>query len=350
MDIISLNYTDLRFKTAEKIKKYLALSDNNRITIGLFDSGRFYVFGNPKEEKGLIYDIGSVSKTITAHLILKLFEEEKLDINCTVDKYLDLKKGRYPTVYQLLTHTAGYHHLTPVEVTLPRLTVGGYARKNPYEKCTKSTIIKCLERRRFLGIKSRYGYSDFASAILATVAESVTNTPFSTLFEDFINNDLGLKETFIELHNETRNPPAVKGKKILPFWVWKKENPYIAGGGMVSNIEDMLRYIALQIESDKPYISLAHTVCKNSELRGDNHLMCIGWHTYRRSNQLWHVGGVGTFRTSVIINKKRKLGVVVLGNAKGKASANAHYIAKMLYSELKNKRIKLKTGVAYEKS
>ena len=42
---------------------------------------------------------------------------------------------------------------------------------------------------------------------------------------------------------------AASGKKVLPFWVWKKDNPYIAGGGMVSNIEDMLRYIALQIES-----------------------------------------------------------------------------------------------------
>ena len=70
--------------------------------------------------------------------------------------------------------------------------------------------------------------------------------------------------------------------------------------------------------------------------------MCIGWHTYKNSNQLWHVGGVGTFRTSIVINKKQKLGVAVMGNAKGKASANAHYIAKMLYSELKNKRIKLK--------
>jgi len=69
--------------------------------------------------------------------------------------------------------------------------------------------------------------------------------------------------------------------------------------------------------------------------------MCIGWHTYKRSNQLWHVGGVGTFRSSLIFNKKRKLGVAVLGNAKGKASANSHYIAKMLYSELKKKRIRL---------
>lgn len=340
MNIISLNYTDLRFKTAEKIRNYLFLSENNRLTIGLYKNGKCYVFGSA-EDKHLFYDIGSVTKTITAHLILKLCENEGLDISKTVDNYLPLKKGKYPTLYQLLTHTAGYHHLTPIEVTLPPLVFHGYARKNPYENCSVKTVIKCLERRRFIRPKMRYGYSDFASAVLAIVAEEVTKTPFTTLLEDFINHDLGLKETLIELSPEKRNPPAVKGKKLLPFWVWKRSNPYIAGGGIVSNIEDVLRYVALQIESEKAYISKAHTVCKESATKNDNHLMCIGWHTYKRSNQLWHVGGVGTFRTSIIFNKKRKIGVVVLGNAKGKASANSHYIAKMLYSELKNRRIRL---------
>ncbi len=341
MDIVSLNYADLRLKTAEKIKNYLALSENNRLTVGLYKDGRFYVFGNPAEEKGLFYDIGSVSKTVTAHLILKLCEEERLDINHTVDKILSLKKGKYPTIYQLLTHTAGYHHLTPLEVTLPQLILSGYARKNPYEDCTVKTVIKCLERRRFLKPKVRYGYSDFAFAILALVAESVTKKQFSVLFEEFIQKELGLNNTMVEVATESRTPLAANGKKILPFWVWKKDNPYIAGGGMVSNIEDLLRYVALQIESNESYITSAHTVCENSALKNDNHLMCIGWHTYKCSNQLWHVGGVGTFRTSIILNKKLKLGVAVLGNAKGKASANSHYIAKMLYSELKNKRIKL---------
>lgn len=341
MNIISLNYTDLRFKTAERIKSYLALSDNNRLTVGLYCRGRLYVFGNPEEENRLRYDIGSVSKTVTAHLILKLYGEGKLDINHTVDRFLPLKKGKYPTLYQLLTHTAGYHHLTPVEVTLPQLIISGYARKNPYENCTVKTVIKSLGRRRFIMHRVRYGYSDFSSAILAAVAEAVTKKQFSELFEEFIQKDLGLANTTVEEEPEGRTPLAAKGKKVLPFWVWKRENPYIAGGGMVSNIEDVLRYIALQIESDKPYITSAHNVCKESELKNDNHLMCIGWHTYKCSNQLWHVGGVGTFRTSIILNKKLKLGVAVLGNAKGKASANAHYIAKMLYSELKNKRIRL---------
>lgn len=341
MDIISLNYADLRIKTAEKIKRYLALSDNNRLTVGIYCRGMLYVFGNPEEENRFRYDIGSVSKTVTAHLILKLYADGRLDIKHTVDQYLPLKKGKYPTIYQLLTHTAGYHHLTPVEVTLPQLIIGGYARKNPYENCTVNTVIKSLERRRFLKPRARYGYSDFAAAILAAVAEAVTKTPFSVLFEDFIQKDLGLVNTTVEEAPAGRTPPAAKGKTILPFWVWKKDNPYIAGGGIVSNIEDVLRYVALQIESSKSYIASAHTVCEESECRNDNHLMCIGWHTYKRSNQLWHVGGVGTFRTSIIFNKKRKLGVVVLGNAKGKASVNSHYIAKMLYSELKNKRIHL---------
>jgi len=341
LDIISLSYSDLRFKIAQKIKRYLNLSSKNRLTIGLYKEGRFYIFGNPKEENRLLYDIGSVSKTVTAHLILKLYEEGILDINCTVDKYLPLKKGKYPTIHQLLTHTAGYHHLTPIEITIPHLIAGGYARKNPYENCTMETVIKSLERRRFLKPKVRYGYSDFASAVAAVIAETVTKKSFSVLFEEFIKNDLGLINTVVEADPKFRTPLAVKGERILPFWVWKKNNPYIAGGGMVSNIEDVLRYVALQIESDKPYITSAHTVCEKSALKNDNHLMCIGWHTYKCSNQLWHVGGVGTFRTSVIINKKLRLGVAVLGNAKGQSSANAHYIAKMIYSELKNKRIKL---------
>lgn len=341
MDIVSLNYTDLRVKPAEKIKSYLALSNHNRLTVGLYKEGRFYVFGDPVEENRLLYDIGSISKTVTAHLILKLCEEGKLNINCTVDRFLTLKKGKYPTIYQLLTHTAGYHHLTPIEVTLPHLIWDGYARKNPYEHCTVKTVTKALERRRFLRPKVRYGYSDFASAILAAIAEAVTKKPFSVIFEEFIQKDLGLLNTIIKADTERRTPPATKGQRILPFWVWEKDNPYIAGGGMVSNIEDVLRYVALQIESKEPYITSAHTVCEKSALKNDNHLMCFGWHTYKCSNQLWHVGGVGTFRTSIILNKKRKIGVAVLGNAKGKASANAHYIAKMLYSELKNKRIRL---------
>ncbi len=337
MELISVNLNILRPKVAEKINKYLAMSEHNRLTIGIYVNGKSYTFGGEE----LLYDIGSITKTITAHLILKLEQSGKIELDKTVDNYLPLQSGKYPTIYQLLTHTAGYHHLTPIEITLPSLALHGYQRKNPYANCNLKTVIKSLERRRFKAPKVKYGYSDFASAILAAVAENVEDKPFASLLEEFLRSDLGLKETYIEPPVAYRNPPAVRGKRLLPFWVWKSENPYIASGGLVSNICDVLSYLATQIESEEPYIQTAHTICEQSKLKKDNHMMCIGWHTYQKSNQLWHVGGVGTFRTSVILNKKRKIAVAVLGNAKGEAEANAHYIAKMLYSELKNNRIKL---------
>ena len=94
MDIISLNPKSLRLKTYKKIESYCALSDNNRLTIGIYNDGKCYVLGDIGEENRLFYDIGSVSKTFTAHLILKLCDEGKLDINETIDKYLPLKKRK----------------------------------------------------------------------------------------------------------------------------------------------------------------------------------------------------------------------------------------------------------------
>lgn len=53
--------------------------------------------------------IGSLTKTFTAAMISKAVQEEKIDINATIDQYLTLPEGNdYPTIEELLTHTSGY--------------------------------------------------------------------------------------------------------------------------------------------------------------------------------------------------------------------------------------------------
>ncbi len=327
----------LRPKVTKCIEKYLSLSGRQSLTVGFYRQGKWFVFGN-EESPTLLYDIGSISKTMTAHLILDLVHKGLLDLHTSVSAYLDLPKGKYPTIYQLLTHTAGYGHLTPVEITIPSLLQSGYARRNIYQDCTSKTVLKCLERRK--NRKQRgYSYSDFPYAVLAVVAEQVTGQCFSQLLERFVQNELQMKDTVITAPEHLRTPPAMLGERTINFWSWEEDNPYIAGGGLVSTIQDMLTYISLQIESDEAYITAAHQICKESVSPKRNIATCIGWHTYTKSNQLWHVGGVGTFRSSLILNRKRKIGVVVLGNSKGVASANVHYLAKMLYSEMKINKI-----------
>ncbi|MBQ9801960.1 MAG: beta-lactamase family protein [Clostridia bacterium] len=342
--ITHLDRDALRPKVLACIDNYLSISDNYSLTIGMYREGQLYVWGEGANMLELQYDIGSISKTVTAHLILDLVERGVLALEASVDRYLSLPEGGYPTVYELLTHTAGYGHLTPLEITLPALMRHGYAKRNIYEACTAETVLKCLARRKRCGNgakkrKKQYGYSDFAYAVLAVVAERVTKRPFADLIEDFVQGRLGMTGTVVQADPKTRVPCAVSHDRVLPFWKWRRENPYVAGGGLVSNVEDMLRYLSRQIEDTDPCIAGAHRLCEASLSAGKNEAMCIGWHTYKKSNQLWHVGGVGTFRSSVIFNKKSKFGVVVLGNAKGVASANVHYLAKMLYSEFKIKKI-----------
>ena len=328
-----------RPKVRACIDGYLGISENYSLTIGLYRRGEMYIFGNHAPEATLQYDIGSISKTVTAHLILSLRDRGLLDLNKSVSEYVDLPKGDYPTLYRLLTHTAGYGNLTPVEITLPSLISHGYARKNIYEGCNAQSVISCISRRR-RPAKVSYGYSDFAFAILAVIAEKVTGRPFAELFEEFVHESLGMRDTVIHADPETRSPLAAEKNKVLNYWRWNSDNPYIAGGGLVSNINDMMSYLAMQINSKEKYITDAHKLCAESMSPHSNIATCIGWHTYKKSNQLWHVGGVGTFRSSVIFNKKRQIAVCVLGNAKGIASANVHYLAKMLYSEMKINKIK----------
>ncbi len=330
----------LRPKVNACINKYMALSQRQSLTVGFYCKGRLFVLGD-EGSNALSYDIGSISKTMTAHLILELAEKETLDIHKRVDEYLSLPKGEYPTLYQMLTHTAGYKHLTPVEITIPALLRHGYAKKNIYEGVDCERVIACLGRRKSCR-ENGYSYSDFGYAMLATIAEKVSDRRFSELLSEFVTNRLGMTETVISLPEDERQPPAMLGNKKVGFWRWNLDNPYIAGGGLVSNVGDMLKYIAMQIECDAPYITKAHKLCPESLSESRNIATCIGWHTYKKSNQLWHVGGVGTFRSSVIFNKKRRLGVVVLGNSKGVASANVHYLAKMLYSEAKINKIDFK--------
>ena len=335
--MIKLEKNAFRSKVINCYEKYLSLSNEQKIAIGIYYKGHTYLFGNGIDSS-YMYDIGSISKTFTAHLILNLINEGKINISDSIDKYLELKDGSYPTIDELLTHSAGYNHLTPIEITFFNLLCHGYSRRNLYENIDKEDVIRCLNKRNKHKKKNKYGYSDFAYAVLALVIEKVTGNTFYEVLNDFIVEKLNLNNTSVIL-SENRYPLAIKNKKVFPFWKWKPNNPYLASGGITSNIQDMLKYLSLQIESKENYITDAHIVSdyvtSNSKIR-----ICKGWHTYVKSHQLWHVGGVGTFRSSIIINKNSKLGVVILGNTKGVSSGNVHYLTKMIYSELKMKKIK----------
>ena len=60
-----------------------------------------------------------------------------------------------------------------------------------------------------------------------------------------------------------------------------------------------------------------------------------------RKTVAWHVGGVGTFRSSLCMNPCREIGIIALGNQIGKRAGNIHYLNKMIYTHLRRKKLVL---------
>ena len=79
--IENLSFDALRPKVTKCIEKYLSLSNNQSFTVGFYNRGKLFVLGNSDSAASLSYDIGSISKTMTAHLILHLSQNSLIDLN-----------------------------------------------------------------------------------------------------------------------------------------------------------------------------------------------------------------------------------------------------------------------------
>ena len=321
------------------INNYIIKNKYSKLSIGIIIDDKKYYFNydnNGLSENVYEYEIGSISKTFTAHMVMKYVGLGLIDINESVGKYLGLV-GNYPTIYELLTHTAGYGHLTPIEFTLKNVIK--YHKKNLYEIINSNDVIKALMKRKKKK-KYNYSYSDFNYGILACMLEKVCERSFNELFEEFIKEDLKLDNTHT-LIDYIPNTESVFRKKIIPRWNWNSDNPYISAGGICSNVFDMVKYMEIEMYSNMEYIKNCHIVNEDTKKRKDRILICPGWHAYKNGNHLWHVGGVGCYRSSVIISKNKRIGVIGLGNSCGKRNYNIHYLVKMLYSYLSRNRNKL---------
>ena len=103
------------FNTIEENNKFMgsvAISKNGEViyskAIGFADIEK-----RLKASEKTKYRIGSITKTFTTVLVLKANEEEKLDLNQTIDKWFPgIKNSNRITVKALLNHRSGIHNFT----------------------------------------------------------------------------------------------------------------------------------------------------------------------------------------------------------------------------------------------
>ena len=165
-----------------------------KITVGIIKDGKssFTVYGADAQvlpSENHIYEIGSLSKTMTAALISKAVSEGKLSLNSTIDAYLPLSEGNnYPTITELVTHTSGYnawYFETPM--------IGNFfAGRNSFCGISRDMV---LEKAKELDMnRDSYGftYSNFGYAVLGLVLEAAYDKDYTTLLNEYVQKELGM--------------------------------------------------------------------------------------------------------------------------------------------------------------
>lgn len=292
------------------LKYTTADSDRAVITVGVIKDGKaeWTVYGKDGAELPQTlhtYEIGSLTKTVTASMIMKLVDEGKMSLDAPISDYLELpERAHYPTIRQLLTHTSGYSSYY-FEGAMIGNFFGG---KNSFYTIGDSAIYNTLKNTEIADKKHKFDYSNFGYAALGLILEKVTETEYTTLCNDYLQGELLLTNSRISDGN------GDLGK----LWDWQPGDTYMAAGAILSDIEDMLKYAQAQLDGfseNHESFAVIDTVNENYRTMGIN-MDEIGaaWLIDRENGFVWHNGGTGDYNSYLGFCEETKTAVVVLSN------------------------------------
>lgn len=254
-----------------------------------------------------VYEIGSLTKTFTAALICRGFEDGALSPEGELSQYLDLPpKPHYPTLSELLTHTSGYR----AYYYAPPMTGNFFAGRNDFCGIGDSMVLDTLAKTDIPAGAHGFGYSNFGYAALGLVLEKTSGTEFTRLMNDF-TQELGLENTHI----------SDGSGDLGRLWDWTAGDAYMSAGALVSDIEDMLKYAQLQLDGEGVFARCHESMAvvnasdaKNRKLDINLDEVGAAWIIDRENGFIWHNGGTGDYNCWLGVCPETQTAAVVLSN------------------------------------
>lgn len=157
------------------------------------------------------FNIGSVAKTITGALIIKLLELGELTLYDSVKKYINEYKFDEITIYNLLTHTAGYDEAHVLQWPSKEEQIEEYFKK-------LYGIDSLKHKPGQVSVYWTHGYSILMDIIQRVAGETIEDFACKQIFEP------------VGMHNTTFDiDKADKEKIILPWGHIERKPAYHLG-------------------------------------------------------------------------------------------------------------------------
>ncbi|MEP0264362.1 serine hydrolase domain-containing protein [Dokdonia sp.] len=347
------NVEDPILKSIEKHgSSFIKDKDINSVSIGIYKDGEVYTGHYGEIDKGegntpnneTIYEIASVTKTMTGYLVARAVLEEKIKLDDAVIIYLEgdfsnLQYNDTPiTIKHLLTHTSGLPKFLPLEMN------------NVFEKFDEHVpeeyikLERSYNKKQFLAdLKNisiteapgtTYLYSNAGAELIGHVLETIYQKDIDQLLKESFLAENNMFNTAITL-DETQKQKLVQG-----YWMNNEtQSPnqlntlWATGSGAKMTMTDMMQYAALQLNTKNPVVLESQRVLYE---RGKTFKIGYFWRVwndkYGRSYN--HHGGTSGMQNWLFIFPKYNVGISIMTNQSGPKTPNK--LSKTVRKILKN--------------
>lgn len=268
----------------------------------------------PAPDADVQYRIGSISKTLTATLVLRLRDAGTLELDDLLYRHLPGTPVGGVTLRALLGHVSG----------LQREPDGDW-----WERAVGGDIealLAGLTADKLSGPPYRgYHYSNLAYGLLGATLTRLTGTPWVKLVGEQILAPLGMRRT-------TYAPaePFARGYVVHPWQGTLREEPRLDAGAMApagqlwSTASDLARWAAFLADpAATPGVLAADTVAEMctpvaiSDLDSWTSGHGLGLELWRRGERVYvgHTGSMPGYNAVLVVHRPSRTGVVAFTNA-----------------------------------
>jgi serine-type D-Ala-D-Ala carboxypeptidase/endopeptidase len=259
------------------------------------------------------FEIGSVTKTMTAALLAELIARGEVTLNDPIAKLLPPGtrvpsfNGHEMTIGQIVTHTSGLRgvpaNYRPADIN------------NPYASVTERELLDALAETTLTREPGpKWEYSNFAMMVLSYALAKRAGKDYETLLRERLLVPLGMNETYVahrppQVHVAQGHFPNTDSAGPWDF------PPDMAGvGGVRATLPDMLRYLEGQLGTRQSAITPALAQTQGQVASVGGHTMGMNWNLFIRNGHpiVAHEGGTGGYSSYAGFDRTAKRAVVLL--------------------------------------
>lgn len=330
------------------------------VAMGVLHNGKFHTAGfgitnvdNPQlVTDNTLFQIGSITKTMTGTIMMRLAEQGKLDLDAPVRAYLpdfkvkDEQVSAQATVRSLLTHMSGW--------------VGDHFSDTGEGNNALALMMAEIEELEQLApINAVYSYNNSGFYVAAQIIEVVTGEYYQDVLQKMIFDDIGLKQSYIVPTTVMTKPYVVghysseSGVRIAEPWNLYRA-AWAAGGGIMS-IGDMLKYAQFHMGDGKndagvqvmKQQSLTQMQAQQAPKVGTDESVGITWHLSQVGdiNIVAHGGATNGQLAYLLLVPEHNFAMAMLTNSSNGRALNAAVteLALELYFDAKKEQPKGRT-------